>query len=77
MKVYTGIVTSVKMQKTITVTVTSRWMHPKYKKTVKRTKNYLVHDEKEQAKLNDEVIFIDSKPISKRKRFTLQSVTKK
>ena len=60
MKEFTGKVTSTSMQKTIVVTVVRQWTHPKYKKTIKSTNKYLVHDEKEQAKMNDNVIFLDS-----------------
>ena len=76
MKEFTGKVTSTSMQKTIVVTVVRQWTHPKYKKTIKRTNKYLVHDEKEQAKMNDNVIFTESKPISKRKRFLLKEIIK-
>ena len=49
MKTFTGNVTSTKMEKTIVVEVTRMWMHPKYKKTVKRTRKYLVHDAENKA----------------------------
>ena len=77
MKTFQGIVTSTKMDKTAVVQVTRMWMHPKYKKRVKRTKKYLIHDEKNIAKVNDKVIFSESKPISKRKSFKLESVISK
>ena len=76
MKTFTGIVTSTKMDKTIVVEVTRMWMHPKYKKTVKRTKKYLVHDEVQSASLKDTVKFTESTPISKRKRFKLLEIVK-
>lgn len=77
MKEFTGVVTSTKMNKTVVVNVVRQWTHPKYKKIIKRTKKYLIHDEKEQAVLNDQVIFTETKPISKRKRFMLKSVLTK
>lgn len=75
MRLFTGKATSTKMDKTVVVEVTRQWMHPKYKKTVKRTKKYLVHDVKSQANIGDIVTFTESKPISKRKRFKLMEVT--
>lgn len=71
MKTYTGRVTSINMDKTIVVQVTRMWIHPIYKKRVKRTKKFLVHDEKNQAKLDQTVTFTESTPISKRKRHKL------
>lgn len=75
MKSFTGTATSIQMDKTVVVEVTRQWLHPKYKKTVKRTKKYLVHDEKNQAKVGDVVTFKETKPVSKRKRFILVDVT--
>jgi small subunit ribosomal protein S17 len=74
MKEYTGHVVSTKMNKTIVVKVIRQWTHPKYKKTVKRNHKYLVHDPQTLAHDNDLVIFTESKPISKRKRFILKSI---
>jgi small subunit ribosomal protein S17 len=75
MKQFKGTVISDKMDKTIVVLVERDWMHPLYKKTIKRTKKYLVHDEK-GAKIGDSVVFTETKPISKRKRFKLVSIEK-
>ena len=77
MKPFIGTVISKKMDKTITVSVSSSHTHPKYKKIIKRNKKYLVHDEKNQAKLNDQVTFSQSRPISKRKKFVLNSILTK
>ena len=74
MKQFIGDVTSTKMDKTIVVTVTKPWMHPIYKKTVKRTKKYLVHDPKQTASVGDRVSFAETKPISKHKRFIINSI---
>ena len=76
MKLFTGTVISTQMQKTIVVKVVRQWMHPKYKKTVKRSKNYLVHDENSSAQVDDTVVFTESRPIYKRKRFTLKEIKK-
>ncbi|MFC1653580.1 30S ribosomal protein S17 [Patescibacteria group bacterium] len=75
MKQFKGIVSSDKMENTVSVIVERNWMHPLYKKTVKKTKKYLVHDEK-GAKAGDVVIFEETKPISKRKKFKVVSIEK-
>jgi small subunit ribosomal protein S17 len=74
MKTFNGKVVSTKMDKTIVVEVTRMWTHPIYRKRVKRTRKYLVHDEENQAKLNDQVLFAQTKPISKLKHFKLISI---
>lgn len=71
MKQYTGIVVSNKMDKTIVVEVTRRWQHPLYHKTVKRTKKFMVHDEKNVAKVGEIIKFVECRPISKSKHYSL------
>lgn len=61
------------MQDSAVVVVESFWRHPLYKKTVKRTKKYLAHNAI-SAKLDDLVQITESKPISKRKRFTITKI---
>lgn len=73
MRQYKGNVVSDKMTNTIVVLVESSWTHPIYKKAIKKTKKYLVHDE-QGARVGDSVVFVESKPISKRKRFKLVSI---
>ena len=70
----TGIVVSTKMDKTIVVVVENKIRHPQYSKTLTKTKRYLVHDENNIAKLGDRVILGQTRPISKRKSWTLKSV---
>ena len=70
----TGIVVSTKMDKTIVVVVESKYRHPQYSKTLTKTKRYLAHDENNIAKLGDRVILGQTRPISKRKSWTLKSV---
>ena len=77
MKPLTGVVISNKMTKTTVVEVTARWQHPIYKKVIKRTKKYLVHDEKEVANPGDKVSIVPAKPVSKRKRWSLQEIIEK
>ena len=68
-KVLTVVVVSDKMQKTVTVLVERQFPHPLYGKVIKRSKKYLAHDPEEKYKLGDVVEIIESRPISKRKRF--------
>ena len=73
MKKFTGQVISIKTSKTAKVLVERFWQHPIYKKKVKRSKKYLVHDEV-GVKLGDKVVIQETKPISKRKKFKIMEV---
>jgi small subunit ribosomal protein S17 len=66
-----GTVVATKMQDTITVAVERYVKHPKYKKFMRRTKKFLVHDAGNTAKVGDKVEIQETRPISKRKSFTL------
>lgn len=66
-RVLTGRVTSDKMDKTVTVLVERRVMHPLYKKFIRRSKKYAVHDEANLCKEGDAVRIEECRPISKRK----------
>ncbi len=66
-----GKVVSTKMTDTITVAVERYVKHPKYKKYLRRTKKFLVHDQGNTAKVGDVVEITETRPISKRKSFTL------
>ena len=70
-RVLTGRVTSDKMDKTITVLVERRVIHPLYKKFIRRSKNYAAHDELNQCKIGDAVRIEECPPISKRKTWML------
>ena len=63
--------------KTISVLVERKVMHPKYKKIVKKFKKYLVHDEKNSAGVGDIVKAIECRPISKRKAFRLLEIVER
>lgn len=76
-KEITGIVTSNKMQKTITVSVTRKLRHPIYGKLVKKTKKFLAHDENQVCNIGDIVKIIESRPLSRRKRWKLVDVIEK
>ncbi len=70
-RVLEGTVVSTKMNKTITVLVERRYIHPVYKKYLKRTDKYAAHDENNVAKEGEKVQIIECKPISKRKNWIL------
>jgi small subunit ribosomal protein S17 len=70
-KVLQGTVVATKMQDTCTVAVERYVKHPKYKKFMRRTKKYLVHDKGNEAKVGQKVEIKETRPISKRKRFEL------
>ena len=70
-RVLTGRVTSDKMDKTITVLVSRRVMHPLYKKFIRRSKKYAAHDATNLCVEGDTVRIIECPPISKRKTWTL------
>ena len=66
---FSGVVTSDKMDKTITVKVDQVKIHPKYKKRFTVSKKFKVHDEKNQFHTNDQVKFVECRPLSKDKRW--------
>jgi len=68
-RVLQGIVTSDVNEKTVTVEVERRFMHPTYKKFIVRSKKYLAHDESNQVKTGDRVKIRECRPMSKRKRW--------
>lgn len=70
-KIYTGTVVSNKMDKTVVVAVTRLFQHPVYKKTVKRVTKFKAHDEKDTCQLGDIVKIIETKPLSKEKRWVV------
>jgi small subunit ribosomal protein S17 len=69
-----GKVVTIAGDKSATVVVERRVMHPRYHKVVRRFKKYVIHDEKNELKIGDEVIAIECSPISKRKSYRLKSV---
>ena len=71
-----GNVVKIAGDKTVTIVVERRVMHPRYHKVVKRFKKYLVHDERNECKVGDEVIATECRPMSKTKSFRLKSVVK-
>lgn len=73
-KTRVGKVVSTKMQKTIVVAIEELVQHKLYKKAVKRTKKFLVHDETNQAHIGDKVAVMETRPLSKLKRHRLVSI---
>ena len=69
-----GVVTSAKMQKTIVVKVTRRFQHSLYQRYVRVSKKFYAHDEQGKAKLGDTVRIVESRPLSKLKRWRLAEV---
>ena len=76
-KEFIGTVISDKMQKTVIVRTMRLSKHPKYGKIVKRYNKFKAHDEKNVAKVGDTVRIVETRPLSKDKRFRVESVLKK
>ncbi len=72
-----GTVVSDKMQKTIVVQVQRRVRHSVYSKYVARSRKFKAHDEKNEAKMGDIVIIIESRPLSRDKRWALQKIERR
>lgn len=76
-KVRTGVVSSNKMDKTITVKIERKVKHPLYGKFVKKSKGFHAHDEKNECNIGDLVRIMETKPLSKTKRWRLIEVVEK
>ncbi len=72
-----GVVTSNKMDKTISVSVERRLRHPIYGKFVKKTKKFMAHDENNQCSIGDIVRIMETRPLSKLKRWRLVEIVEK
>ena len=73
----TGIVTSDKMDKTVIVAVTTTKRHQRYGKVVRRVKKYQAHDEANECEVGDRVQIIESRPISRHKRWSVVNIMEK
>ena len=71
-----GVVVSNKAEKTIVVSVQMRYQHPKYGKTLIKSKKYMAHDELNSCKPGDVVLLEESRPLSKNKKWTLKEILK-
>lgn len=76
-KTFTGQVVSDKMDKTVVVAVTTRRLHPLYKKYVKQTKKLKAHDERNDAHIGDTVRVMECRPISKDKCWRLTQIVER
>lgn len=72
-----GVVTSNKMEKTITVSVVRKLKHPKYGKFLKKTKKFHAHDEKNECSIGDTVKIMETRPLSATKRWRLVEIVEK
>ncbi len=72
-----GVVVSNKMDKTITVAIERRVPHPIYKKYFKKTTKLMAHDEKQECGLGDKVKIMETRPLSKNKRWRLIEIVEK
>ncbi|MBE2201008.1 MAG: 30S ribosomal protein S17 [Anaerolinea sp.] len=70
----TGVVSSDKMDKTVVVTVSVTQRHPRYGKVLRLVKKYKAHDEENTCRLGDRVQIIESRPISRHKRWSVVSI---
>jgi 30S ribosomal protein S17 len=73
-KLQTGIVINNKMEKSIVVKIERKIKHPIYKKTIKRSKKYIAHDENNKCKVGDIVQIAECRPLSKQKRYRLHKL---
>ena len=76
-KTRTGLVTSNKMDKTITVAIERKVKHPIYGKFVKKTTKFHAHDEKNECTIGDTVKIMETRPLSKTKRWRLVEIIEK
>ena len=76
-KVKEGLVVSDKMDKTVVVAVETRKVHPLYKKAIRVTKKYKAHDEKNACKIGDKVKIVETRPLSREKRWRVIEIMSK
>ena len=76
-KTRTGIVVSDKMDKTVVVAIADNVQHPLYKKIVKRTVKLKAHDEKNECRIGDRVLVMETRPLSKDKRWRVVEIIEK
>ncbi len=76
-KTRVGVVSSDKMDKTVVVTVKDKIKHPLYKKSVNRTIKFKAHDEKNECGVGDKVLIMETRPLSKDKRWRVVEIIEK
>ena len=72
-----GVVVSNKADKTVVVKVERKFQHPLYSRTVKQTAKFMAHDETNACRIGDVVKIVESRPLSKRKRWMVLEITQK
>jgi len=72
-----GVVTSDKMDKTVTVVVERQYRHQLYEKVITATKKYMAHDEENECKIGDKVQIVESRPRSRRKRWDVEKILRR
>jgi len=72
-----GVVVSAKADKTVVVKVERKFQHPLYNRTVKQTAKFMAHDETNVCAIGDVVRIVESRPLSKRKRWMVLEITQK
>jgi len=75
-RVLEGVVLSNKAEKTVVVQVERKFLHPQYHKTIRSHKKYMAHDEANACNIGDVVRIVESKPLSRRKRWTLEAIVR-
>jgi len=73
-KILTGVVWSDKMDKTVIVMVNRLVLHPVYKKYIRKRKRVKAHDEKNECRIGDKVLLIETSPLSKEKRWRVKEI---
>lgn len=73
-RVLEGVVLSNKAEKTVVIEVERKFIHPQYRKTIRSHKKYMAHDEANECNIGDTVRIVESRPLSARKRWTLQAI---
>ncbi len=76
-KSLTGVVSSNAPDKTIVITVQTRKTHPIYKKQYTVSTKFMAHDEKNECNVGDKVVIVETRPLSARKRFTLEKIVER
>ena len=76
-KTRVGLVVSDKMEKTVVVSITRRYMHTKYKKYIKERLKYKAHDENNECAIGDKVLIEETRPLSRDKRWRVKQILEK
>ncbi len=72
-----GVVVSDKMDKTVVVEVENRQRHPLYSRRIRRTRKFMAHDESNECRVGDLVVLVQTRPLSKRKRWRVREILRR